>query len=134
MIPKQQEMDGIVEQIFTAIETQNHLHNALLILCGDHGMTDGGNHGGSAPGETSPALIFISPKFRLISRGLESPAEPRQDLDFYSKVEQSDIVPTIAGLLGLPVSLNNLGVFLSDLLPLWNDGMSIRNSTLCEIR
>lgn len=125
MTPKQQEMDAIVEQLFKAIEGQPHLGDTLLVLCGDHGMTDGGNHGGSAPGETSPALVFISPKFRSISKGFESPAEPHRDFDFYTKVEQSDIVPTLAGLLGLPVSLNNLGVFLSDLLPLWEDGMSI---------
>ncbi|KAF2094017.1 alkaline phosphatase-like protein [Rhizodiscina lignyota] len=121
MIPKQQEMDGIVQQIFEAIENDPHLQSTLLVLCGDHGMTDGGNHGGSAPGETSPALVFISPKFKSISTGLDSPVEPHQDFDFYTKVEQSDIVPTIAGLLGLPVSLNNLGVFISELLPLWKN-------------
>ena len=122
MIPKQAEMDSIVHQIFTAIEGQRHLQNALLVLCGDHGMTDSGNHGGSAPGETSPALVFISPKLNSISRHLTSPTEPHQDFDFYTKVEQSDIVPTLAGLLGLPISLNNLGVFISEFMPLWKDG------------
>lgn len=120
MIPKQREMDGIVKRIYEEIEQEEHLEDTLLVLCGDHGMTDGGNHGGSAPGETSPALVFLSPKLKRIEQSLDVPAEPHQDFDFFTKVEQSDIVPTLAGLLGMPIPLNNLGVFIDDLLPLWN--------------
>lgn len=121
MLPKQREMDGIVRQAYEALDSLDHLKDTLLILCGDHGMTDGGNHGGSAPGETSPALVFISPKLRAISPGEDCPTTPEQDFDFYNKIEQSDLVPTLAGLLGLPVSLNNLGVFIPAILPLWED-------------
>src|SRR5690348_250624 len=109
MILKQKEMDGIVQQIFEAMITEPHLKSTVFILCGDHGMNDGGNHGGSAPGETSPALVFISPKFRGISSGLPSPTSAKEDFEYYNMIEQSDVSPTIAGLLGLPVSLNNLG-------------------------
>ncbi|KAF9631316.1 Type I phosphodiesterase/nucleotide pyrophosphatase/phosphate transferase [Lasiodiplodia theobromae] len=122
MIPKQAEMDGIVKQIYEAIETQPHLESTLLVLCGDHGMNDGGNHGGSAPGETSPALVFMSPKLKAISKGLSCPTAPSQDFDYYEKIEQSDIAPTLAGLLGFPVPLNNLGVFIPDLLQMWPKG------------
>lgn len=123
MIPKQKEMDGIVRQIYDAMAAFDHLKSTLLVLCGDHGMNDGGNHGGSAPGETSPALVFISPKLKAISPGNSSPTLPRQDFDYYEKIEQSDIVPTLAGLLGFPVPLNNLGVFIKDFLPLWDKCM-----------
>lgn len=121
MTPKQREMDAIVKRIYEMIEKGGHLENTLLVLCGDHGMTDGGNHGGSAPGETSPALVFLSPKFKRIAQSIMVPAEPRQDFDFFTKVEQSDLVPTLAGLLGLPIPLNNLGVFIDDLLPMWSN-------------
>ena len=50
MVPKQREMDDIVRMIYNAREEEEHLHKTLLVLCGDHGMNDGGNHGGSAPG------------------------------------------------------------------------------------
>ncbi|KAF2811135.1 alkaline phosphatase-like protein [Mytilinidion resinicola] len=123
MIPKQIEMDGIVQQIYEAIEGETHLENALFVLAGDHGMNDGGNHGGSAPGETSPALVFISPKLKMITPGVECPTTPSQDFDYYTKVEQSDIAPTLAGLLGFPVPLNNLGVFIPDLLQFWDKGV-----------
>lgn len=123
MLPKQFEMDGIVKQIYENIESKDHLRSTLLVLCGDHGMNDAGNHGGSASGETSPALVFISPRLRSISSGFECPANaPEREFEYYTVVEQSDIVPTLAGLLGFPVPLNNLGVFIPDLLYFWPNG------------
>ncbi|TKA69771.1 hypothetical protein B0A49_07406 [Cryomyces minteri] len=120
MLPKQKEMDGIVRLIYDAMVRESYLEDTLLVLCGDHGMNDGGNHGGSSPGETSPALVFVSPKFKGIGQRRESPTTPEQDLDYYTKVEQSDIVPTLAGLLGFPVPLNNVGVFIPELLQYWS--------------
>lgn len=123
MFPKQTEMDGVVKQIYRAIETEQHLHSTLFVLCGDHGMNDVGNHGGSAEGETSSALVFISPKLRTISQGFECPITlPESTFSYYTTVEQSDIAPTLAGLLGFPVPLNNLGVFIPDLLEFWDEG------------
>ncbi|EOA89393.1 uncharacterized protein SETTUDRAFT_176074 [Exserohilum turcica Et28A] len=124
MVPKQIEMDGIVRDIYSAIENEEHLSETLFVLCGDHGMNDGGNHGGSSPGETSPALVFMSPKLTKITKpaSKKSPVKPKNEgeFDFYRMVEQSDIAPTLAGLLGFPVPQNNLGVFLEDFLPFWN--------------
>lgn len=122
MAPKQQEMDGIVKMVYEAIESQKHLSNTLLVLCGDHGMNDGGNHGGSSPGETSPAMVFMSPKLKKISSGYQSPVAPRDDFQFYTTIEQSDVAPTLAGLLGFPVPKNNLGAFITDFLPFWPSG------------
>ena len=123
MIPKQAEMDDVVKQIYQAIEAENHLQSTLLVVCGDHGMNEAGNHGGSAEGETSPALVFLSPKFQSISRGFESPiVVPEPSFEYYRTVEQSDIAPTLAGVLGFPIPLNNLGVFIPELLAFWDDG------------
>ncbi|KAI9842523.1 MAG: major facilitator super transporter protein [Thelocarpon superellum] len=135
MIPKQREMDSIVRTIYQAMERQPHLRSTLLVLCGDHGMNDAGNHGGSAPGETSPALVFMSPKFREISHGLPCPTEARDDFQYYRVVEQSDIAPTLAGLLGFPVPLNNLGVFIPELLDFWpeDDRMQLLLSNARQI-
>lgn len=122
MLPKQKEMDGIVELVYTAMASQKHLSNTLLVLCGDHGMSESGNHGGSSAGETSPALVFISPKLGKISSGFKSPLPPQNDFHFYNEVEQSDIAPTLGGLLGFPVPKNNLGTFIVDFLPFWPAG------------
>lgn len=134
MLPKQVEMDGIVERIYTAMETQPHLSSTLLVLAGDHGMNDAGNHGGSGEGETSPALVFMSPRLKQLgalyeeSHGsaLKAPTVPKSgDFGFYSTVEQSDVAPTITSLLGLPVPRNNLGVLIPEFLWLWNEGERI---------
>lgn len=121
MIPKQREMDGIVRQIYKAIEEETYLNSTLLVLCGDHGMNDAGNHGGSAPGETSPALVFVSPKLKTLSRGFQTPASFQENFQYYNTVEQSDIVPTLGALLGFPIPRNNLGSFIVDFLPIWSN-------------
>ncbi|PLB49539.1 alkaline phosphatase-like protein [Aspergillus steynii IBT 23096] len=131
MIPKQQEMDSVVTQVYTALEREEHLKSALFVVCGDHGMTDAGNHGGSSVTETSPALLFISPAFKKMGIRNESPAEPASDLQYYRTVEQTDITPTLAGLLGLPVPMNNLGTFIPELLQMWH-GRSQRIHMLME--
>lgn len=122
MVPKQREMDGIVKQIFTAIETQPHLQSTLFVVCGDHGMNDAGNHGASSPGETSPALVFMSPKLKAIQKGLPAPVQSAEDFQYYATVEQSDLAPTLAALLGFPVPKNNLGALIPEFLPFWSSG------------
>lgn len=122
---KQQEMDSIVTQIYTTMELEEHLQSTLFVLCGDHGMNDAGNHGGSSAGETSPALLFISPKFQAKGFRKECPVEASSDFQYYHTVEQSDITPTLAGLLGFPIPLNSLGVFIPELLVMWDHGMAV---------
>ncbi|EME43588.1 hypothetical protein DOTSEDRAFT_72826 [Dothistroma septosporum NZE10] len=119
MVPKQEEMDGIVKTIYEKMEKEAHLEDTLLVLAGDHGMNNGGNHGGSGPGETEPALLFASPKFRTMkkSKAYECPTLPKDGTEFhyYTKVQQSDLVPTLAGLMGLPIPRNSLGVSIPEL-------------------
>ncbi|KAI0440176.1 alkaline-phosphatase-like protein [Xylaria telfairii] len=119
MIPKQREMDAIVRQIYEAMKSNEHLRSTLLVLCGDHGMNDAGNHGASSPGETSAALVFVSPTLKTISRDVTAPAKFTEDFQYYHTVEQSDLAPTLAALLGFPVPKNSLGAFIPDFLSLW---------------
>ncbi|KAL8760164.1 MAG: hypothetical protein Q9184_003407 [Pyrenodesmia sp. 2 TL-2023] len=127
MFPKQVEMDGIIKSIYHTLESHSHMESTLLVLCGDHGMNEVGNHGGSSEGETSPALLFISPKMRSISRGLECPISvPKGTFEYYEKVEQSDIAPTLAALLGFPIPKNNLGVAIPSLLLLFGSDKRIQ--------
>ncbi|KAK4501656.1 hypothetical protein PRZ48_007465 [Zasmidium cellare] len=126
MLPKQKEMDGIVRVIYEAMENEEHHRDTLLVLCGDHGMNAGGNHGGSGPGETEPALVFASPKMKgKEKRKYECPTVPKEGTEFhyYTKVEQSDLVPTLAGLMGFPISRNSLGVFIPEMKGLLGEGV-----------
>lgn len=123
MASKHQEMDAVVNEIYTAMQQKSHLQSTLFVLCGDHGMNDAGNHGGSSAGETSPALLFISPKLQALGAQLQSPIEQLDDLQYYQTVEQADITPTLAGLLGMPIPLNSLGVFIPEFLDMWDSGV-----------
>lgn len=133
MLPKQKEMDGIVRMIYEAMESEPHHANTLLVMAGDHGMNAGGNHGGSGPGETEPALLFASPKLKNMpkSREYECPTIPKAGTEFhyYTKVEQSDLIPTLAGMMGFPISRNSLGVSIPELA-----GLSPDQETLKHLR
>ena len=48
MPAKQAEMDGLVKEIYEALASQKHLSSTLLVLLGDHGMNEVGNHGASS--------------------------------------------------------------------------------------
>ena len=120
MVPKQREMDGIISHIYKAIESQDHLKSTLFVVCGDHGMNDAGNHGASSPGETSPALLFISPKLKGLQEWpQEAPLPDTENFQFYSTVEQSDLAPTLAALLGFPIPKNSLGALIPEFLSIW---------------
>ena len=119
MLPKQREMDSIVRRIYSEMASQEHLSSTVLVLLGDHGMTDGGNHGGSAPGETSPALVFMSPKFSAAFPGNQSPlATPPRPFQYHTTVKQLDLVPTISALLGLPIPRNSMGILIPTFPPI----------------
>lgn len=129
MIAKQEEMDSVVNEIYTSMGREDHLQSTLLVLCGDHGMNDAGNHGGSSTGETSPALLFISPKFEGKGAHRDSPVDAVSTMQYYHTVEQADITPTLSGLLGIPIPLNNLGVFIPEFLMMWENGTYSHSST-----
>uniref|UniRef100_A0A8B9L004 Phosphatidylinositol glycan anchor biosynthesis class G n=1 Tax=Astyanax mexicanus TaxID=7994 RepID=A0A8B9L004_ASTMX len=77
-------------------ESEGSLPN-LLVLCGDHGMSETGSHGGSSEPEVSTPLVLISPAFQ------------RKDCSHPGVVEQVDLPPTLALALALPISQNSVG-------------------------
>ena len=85
-------------------------------------MNEAGNHGGSSSGEMSTALIFISPEFANNLEAAESPLPAKDEFLYYDLVEQTDIAPTLAALLGFPVPRNNLGTVIPRVLEFWRNG------------
>ena len=68
--PKLNEMDKIVELIYKTAVRQDLERNisTLIVLCGDHGMSDGGSHGGSSSAETTTPLVFMSSLYQRQGR------------------------------------------------------------------
>ncbi|OPJ61963.1 GPI ethanolamine phosphate transferase 2 [Patagioenas fasciata monilis] len=84
--PKLNEMDNILKKIHTSLISKEEasLPN-LLVVCGDHGMSETGSHGGSSEGEVRTPLLFISSAFEKRSAS------------------------TLAVCLGLPIPRNSVG-------------------------
>uniref|UniRef100_A0A672QDE1 Phosphatidylinositol glycan anchor biosynthesis class G (EMM blood group) n=1 Tax=Sinocyclocheilus grahami TaxID=75366 RepID=A0A672QDE1_SINGR len=111
--PKLMEMDDIIKKIHASLiskESEGTLPN-LLVLCGDHGMSETGSHGGSSEPEINTPLVLISPAFRR-KAGFEEPGV----------LEQVDLTPTLALGLGLPISKNSVG----HLIPAVFEELSLR--------
>jgi phosphatidylinositol glycan class O len=104
----------------------------LIMVLGDHGMTPDGNHGGASDFETLSALFIysstplapISPRARRQMDGqadhlVQDDSEPTQQPTLTAAdvplVQQIDLVPTLALLLGVPIPYANLGQLLPDL-------------------
>jgi ethanolaminephosphotransferase len=91
-------------------------------------MNEAGNHGGSDPGETEATLLFASPKFRTMStrKEYECPALAHEgtSYNFYDQVEQQDLVPTLSGLMGLPIPRNSVGKVTGELRGVWQNDES----------
>uniref|UniRef100_H2ZWA7 GPI ethanolamine phosphate transferase 3, catalytic subunit n=1 Tax=Latimeria chalumnae TaxID=7897 RepID=H2ZWA7_LATCH len=84
----------------------NQLQNdTLLMVLGDHGMTDDGGHGGDSEKEVNAALFVYSalPLFRE-----EADQAPES-------IPQIDLVPTLALLTGIPIPYSNIGKVIPDL-------------------
>lgn len=121
MGPKQKEMDAIVERLYSYVLEHPE---TLLVVMGDHGMNEIGNHGGSTAGETNPGLIFASPRLSALKGENSCPVRDNDSYQYFTKINQIDLVPTMASLLNFPVPKNNLGVLIRDLLPLWDSNDS----------
>jgi ethanolamine phosphate transferase 2 subunit G len=118
MAGKQKEMDDIIRRVYNSVDEKT-----LMVVVGDHGMNEAGNHGGSSAGETSAALAFLSKGLELSeyeqSDRLPLPISP--DYNYIRRVQQSDLVPSLAALMGFPIPKNSLGIVLPELLSLWKD-------------
>lgn len=125
MRPKQAEMDDIVREIY--LQRVEKSPSTLMVLMGDHGMNDAGNHGGSSDGETSPGLTLISSRFKDIRTGVKCPNGLKVEFDYFSPISQIDLVPTLAALLNFPIPKNNNGIIIPELLDLWKSNDSKRN-------
>jgi phosphatidylinositol glycan class O len=102
MTAKLGQMDVLLRDVVEALDDET-----LLVVMGDHGMDGKGDHGGESDDEVQAALWMYSkkgifgrtqPEFRI------PPATAKE-----RPVNQIDLVPTLALLLGLPIPFNNLG-------------------------
>ncbi|KAM9841084.1 GPI ethanolamine phosphate transferase 3 [Aulostomus maculatus] len=103
MADKLTQMDGVIRSVIDRLQ-----NDTLLVVMGDHGMTDTGDHGGESQKETDAAIFLYSPS--PLFPGPPSQIEP-------DVVPQTDLVPTLALLLGVPIPYSSVGQVLLPLFP-----------------
>lgn len=116
MKAKLEQMNSFLAELVRVID-----EDTLLILLGDHGMDQAGNHGGDSVLETSSAVWIYSRGAPLSSSLTSLPPEILPKTTFpgeripHRSIQQIDLVPTISLLLGLPIPFNNLGTIIPEL-------------------
>ena len=100
MAEKLTQMDDVLRSLVDALD-----NDTIIMVFGDHGMTKSGDHGGDSEDEIHAGLFVYSPKKLFFH-----PQEATEQV-----VAQTDIVPTLSLLLGLPVPFSNLGIIIPSL-------------------
>ncbi|ODV97360.1 hypothetical protein PACTADRAFT_38885 [Pachysolen tannophilus NRRL Y-2460] len=104
MAAKLKQMNEFISNVISEIDNET-----LLLVMGDHGMDQTGNHGGESKDEVEAALFMYSKK-PFFGRLEDSYYNISNAGKYHRSVNQIDLVPTLSLLLGLPIPYNNLGI------------------------
>ncbi|XP_069780362.1 GPI ethanolamine phosphate transferase 3 isoform X2 [Narcine bancroftii] len=120
MAEKLKQMNQMLRTLIATLQ-----NDTLLVVMGDHGMTETGDHGGDSEGEVDAALFIYSPLPMFEMKTVEDP----------KVVSQIDLVPTLALLLGIPIPYSNIGMVIPDMftsLPKLDDNQHLEHvKALC---
>ncbi|KAM0867631.1 hypothetical protein ACQ4PT_041884 [Festuca glaucescens] len=130
-------VDEIAERMYNLMETYFNDNQTAYVFTADHGMSDKGSHGDGHPSNTDTPLVawgagIRSPKFLAYTDkpddGFRFVDDHRHDmptpqnwaLEGFERVDvnQADIAPLMATLVGLPCPLNSVGNLPSHYLKL----------------
>ncbi|CAD8055281.1 unnamed protein product [Paramecium sonneborni] len=109
--------DGIIAQIYEKMS-----NDTILLITGDHGMANDGNHGGNSTEETNTLLFAIKKQGKFYPKYMESIPQLKDNYQstlvnqsqYIRKISQIDLVPTLAILLGIPIPYSNLGYLINE--------------------
>lgn len=104
------EMDSVIENVHTNMAKSSF--RTLIVVCGDHGMSEQGNHGGGTSLETNTAVIFLP-----INRNFNGRHATKS-----SNILQIDLAVTLALLSGMQIPRSSKGIAIESLLnDIWFD-------------
>ncbi|XP_016958314.1 GPI ethanolamine phosphate transferase 3 [Drosophila biarmipes] len=103
MARKLGEMNDMIRSVVAAMD-----NDTTLLVMGDHGMTASGDHGGDTDDETNALLFAYSKQHRFYGNDSGSDSE---------MLQQIDLVPTLATILGVPIPYSNLGLVNFNIVP-----------------
>ncbi|CAF1317185.1 unnamed protein product [Adineta steineri] len=102
---KLNQMDEVIRNITLSINKSNI--SSLLMIIGDHGMTQQGDHGGDELNEIETAMFLYTnkPNYFSLSNNKQ-----------YT-VSQIDLVPTLSWFLHTLIPFSNIGMMIIDVIP-----------------
>ncbi|XP_026297320.1 GPI ethanolamine phosphate transferase 3 isoform X3 [Apis mellifera] len=100
MSRKLNDTNTLIKEIIKSLE-----EDTVLFVVGDHGMTESGDHGGDSNNEIEAAM-FVYSMIPLLKYDLSN-----------NIVNQIDLVPTLASILGIPIPFSNLGSIIINSIP-----------------
>ncbi|CAE1174987.1 PIGG [Acanthosepion pharaonis] len=107
--PKLKEMDDIIKKLHEHLILKGDNSPTLMVVCGDHGMSDQGSHGGASKKEVTVAIVWLASTAK--NKKVFSQAYPSQS----PVIDQIDITPTLALAFGIPIPGNNLGTAIPEI-------------------
>lgn len=119
MPDKLREMDQVIQVIFNSLA--NSQEQSLILITGDHGMTEIGNHGGSTREEVETALVAIPIPAK-------EPKKPSKSQPL--EMMQIDIAVTLSAIFGLSTPSKSKGKLS---LPILNSVNMPEDVTLCHL-
>ncbi|KAF8821573.1 hypothetical protein IE077_001856 [Cardiosporidium cionae] len=133
------EYHSFVSSLIQRFQTESQWNDTLLLVMGDHGQTNKGDHGGRSCEETNTFLFAYSPSpfgFSLLNLWdsiwesdqeamdecteaayLNTISQPLLQEFTFRTLRQMDMTSTLAILLGLPLPYQNVGKLVYPLLP-----------------
>ena len=132
MVDKLGQMDGVIRGVAQALERRAEEDGAefgrtLLLVMGDHGQTETGEHGGGSHEEVSTVLMAYrigggeeGPGFAKASKDRKKASKKHVDHSCGKVMHQLDFTATFASILGLPIPFSNVGQVSFDL---WSLGL-----------
>lgn len=114
-------LHGVEDEDGDGVQDGGENEDVLVLVMGDHGMTESGNHGGTSAQETDAGLFVYSSKpifegsltMRVPSREKWRAADLQAGVE-HVDVAQINLVPTLSLLMGLPIPFGNLGSIIPE--------------------
>ncbi|XP_053966273.1 GPI ethanolamine phosphate transferase 3 [Anastrepha ludens] len=103
MARKLDEMNEVIKSVVSKMDS-----DTILLVMGDHGMTASGDHGGETEDETNALLFAYTKGHKFIGSEFGSDN---------TTMQQIDLVPTLATILGVPIPYSNLGLINFNIVP-----------------
>ena len=109
MSRKLDEIDTDVKNVAAALEADEIFDRTILIVLGDHGMTDRGDHGGSTPEETDSFIVIYHPRAGAYADKDDHRCPRNGQVASPEVMLQTDFASSISLLLGLPIPFGSIG-------------------------